>query len=252
MHGEFLPASKENLYLASIDVAWSAPPGLGLIFVNPEDRNSADREALFKWLGLKELTAIDICHKILKTHETWPHGSSNTNLSLHLKNAKLKCYDGVIRPLDQVAIPTKGLLEACPHLFFADLSDPDSTKWQYLSEIKVATGVNDFAYLRELEVLSKLRITTSTLEHARRACQYKAQNRRRISWDTRVAFESKKKLVYHPSRGWLSLQDCVWKSANPLENKNALAGVYPECDDFFRGFLKIKDAGISEVVKELK
>ncbi|EFQ26641.1 uncharacterized protein GLRG_02461 [Colletotrichum graminicola M1.001] len=114
------------------------------------------------------------------------------------------------------------------------------------------TEINDVAQLRELEVLSRLPITSRTLEDARRAYQYMAQNRRLVSTDTCMTFKSEKKLVYHPSRGWLSLQDCVWKSANPLKSTTTLADVYPECDDFFRGVLSIQDAGISEVVEELK
>ncbi|GKT96161.1 heterokaryon incompatibility protein [Colletotrichum tofieldiae] len=354
----FMPASTTNLYLASIDVAWSAPCGLALFFVNPEDRNNADREALFKWLGLSEFKTIDICHRILHTHEhldvrysdprprehiiqetiylyvhrklmdrttnnrllklwvvtedcwkpsparytylidpdispnlvlqyaselnpfmrilhpdyfeyanardilkedavfeegtktriaatvddaqveshltsvensvkrkanpfakwlkdsckiaTLPrltHDSEPTQealwlidnafldlllllrdntlqypsntmwiLSKGMKAGMVKCCDGVMRSLDQIAIPTPKLLEACPHLSFADLPDPGNMKWQYLSQFKVVTEANDAAYLQELEVLCQLPITSGTLENARRVYQYLGQN----------------------------------------------------------------------------
>ncbi|GJC82810.1 hypothetical protein ColLi_05648 [Colletotrichum liriopes] len=176
-------------------------------------------------------------------------------LSKEMKAGMVKCRDGAMRSLDQIAIPTPKLLEACPHLSFADLPDPGNMKWQYLSQFKVVTEADDAAYLQELEVLCQLPITSGTLEDARRVYQYLGQNGGKVLRGSRISdtfLDSNKKLVYHPSRGWLSLQECVWKCPNALKNATALADVYPECCDFFQAYLKVQDAGIPEAIEELK
>ncbi|KZL86453.1 heterokaryon incompatibility protein, partial [Colletotrichum incanum] len=155
--------------------------------------------------------------------------------------------------LDQVAIPTPKLLEACPHLSFVDLPDPGNTKWLYLSQFNVVTEAKDAAYIQELEVLCQLPITSGTLEEVRRIYRYLAQSGCNFWHRTRDTFlDSNKKLVYHPSRGWVPLRECVWEGPNALKNATTLTDVYPECCDFFQKYLNVQDSGIPEAIEELK
>ncbi|KAK1655997.1 hypothetical protein BDP81DRAFT_388852 [Colletotrichum phormii] len=70
MNGTFAAASTTNLFLASRDVAWSAPKGLGFVFVDPEARDDHRREALFHGLGVKKLSKREICERIVEDHRT--------------------------------------------------------------------------------------------------------------------------------------------------------------------------------------
>ncbi|KXH62181.1 hypothetical protein CSAL01_05514 [Colletotrichum salicis] len=70
INGTFAAASTTNLFLASRDVAWRAPRGLELVFVDPEARDDHRREALFHGLGVKKLSKREICERILKDHRT--------------------------------------------------------------------------------------------------------------------------------------------------------------------------------------
>ncbi|EXF85575.1 hypothetical protein CFIO01_06881 [Colletotrichum fioriniae PJ7] len=69
-NGSFVAASTANLYLASREVAWSAPRGLELVLVDPEARDDHRRETLFQRLGVDELWKRNICEWIVRDHRT--------------------------------------------------------------------------------------------------------------------------------------------------------------------------------------
>lgn len=71
---------------------------------------------------------------------------------------EVRCLDGQFRTLGSLAVPTLDLKRRCPHLDFADLPEPTSQGWNFLSKFGVITRVDTTAILRELQALRQISV----------------------------------------------------------------------------------------------
>lgn len=71
---------------------------------------------------------------------------------------EVRCLDGKSRTLGGLAVPTSDLKCHCPHLDFADLPEPTSQNWKFLSKFGVITEIDTTAILRELQALRQISI----------------------------------------------------------------------------------------------
>ncbi|KAJ0356388.1 hypothetical protein KNSL1_000099 [Colletotrichum chrysophilum] len=93
------------------------------------------------------------------------------------KKLLVPCRDGKVRELQETAIPSSSLLEACPHINFADISEPNNDKWCFLSNFSVIVEAKDQARIRELEVLRRITSLENALEKIQPIYEYLAKNR---------------------------------------------------------------------------
>lgn len=71
---------------------------------------------------------------------------------------QVRCLDGESRMLGTLAVPTLDLKRHCPHLDFADLPEPTSQDWNFLSRYGVITELDTTAILRELQALRRISV----------------------------------------------------------------------------------------------
>lgn len=69
---------------------------------------------------------------------------------------EVRCLDGESRTLGSLAVPTPDLKCHCPHLDFADLPEPTSQDWKFLSQYGVITELDTTAILLELQALRRI------------------------------------------------------------------------------------------------
>jgi len=106
-----------------------------------------------EWAFLRKENIADLL-LVVKWH--WKNNYRSPRLIKAVPELKVKCLDGITRPLGLSAIPTKELLRECPHINFADLPNPTSETWAFLSEFGILITANTTARLRELQALSNL------------------------------------------------------------------------------------------------
>lgn len=104
-----------------------------------------------EWIFLRDTEVTDL---LAVLEQTCRYGSPSPRLIQAVPELRVNCRDGLRRPLAEVAIPTKELLQACPHLNFADMQQPE--RWVFLSKFGVLTSPNTVARLRELHILAGL------------------------------------------------------------------------------------------------
>ena len=75
---------------------------------------------------------------------------------------RVKCIDGVLRPLKQTVLPLEALKRDGPHLVFVDLPQPDDIRWRKLSTFGVLTDLSIDFCLGELKALAAQPVTEST------------------------------------------------------------------------------------------
>ncbi|KAJ0377663.1 hypothetical protein COL26b_004134 [Colletotrichum chrysophilum] len=134
-----------------------------------EDRLTRER----KWL-IKH-AVMDL---VLLMRDDWAHYAANQRTLIPAaKKLLVPCRDGKVRELQETAIPSSSLLEACPHINFADISEPNNDKWCFLSNFSVIVEAKDQARIRELEVLRRITSLENALEKIQPIYEYLAKNR---------------------------------------------------------------------------
>lgn len=61
-----------------------------------------------------------------------------------------------------------------------------------------------------------------------------------------------KSFVFHPTREWVSTDECIWKSPCAFQTTLEISKIYPALENFFCGVIGIKNAGVREVIEELE
>ncbi|KAH6867174.1 hypothetical protein B0T10DRAFT_611919 [Thelonectria olida] len=167
----------------------------------------------------KEVTDLLLVLKQLCKHE--PPGPRLLHAVLELR---VKSREGTHRPLAELAIPTEGLLQICPHLDFADLQQPES--WKFLAKFGILTAPNTTARLQELAILASLPIEE--------------------------AFASKPLVfIARPQPAWVTHDSCVWSAPPAVRHVIKLATRYADCQTLFCHRLNVKNASIRHVADEL-
>lgn len=109
-----------------------------------------------EWEFLRDQNVLDLLYAVRDHLSTtiFP----NTKLVEAVPRLKVRCLDGESRRLGSLAVPTHDLESHCPHLHFADLPEPTSQDWKFLSEFGVITELNTTAILRELQTLRQISV----------------------------------------------------------------------------------------------
>jgi hypothetical protein len=85
-----------------------------------------------------------------------------TRLKIALSGLKVICKDGISQRLDQTARPLSRMISRGPHVPFADIPDPDDSRWHNFSIFGFLVGDSSEFYLRELKAFAALPVTGST------------------------------------------------------------------------------------------
>jgi hypothetical protein len=91
-----------------------------------------------------------------------PSGRVASKLKQAISEMRVKCIDGVLRPLKQTVLPLEALKRDGPHLVFVDLPQPDDIRWRKLSTFGVLTDLSIDFYLGELKAFAAQPVTDST------------------------------------------------------------------------------------------
>ncbi|KAH8892664.1 hypothetical protein GQ53DRAFT_646961, partial [Thozetella sp. PMI_491] len=163
-----------------------------------------------------------------------------------------------MRALGTLALPTKELMQKCPHLDFAQLHNPTKEAWGFLSAFNVITTCDTTAWLAELKAISRLPAdqVDNKAVHAiyRELSQVKSSEKDDVR-EIRKIFGSQPLVFVAKSNQsepkWISHNDCVWRAELPLKRVARLGSRYKDCKALFRGYLAVKSASIQDVVDEL-
>lgn len=109
-----------------------------------------------EWNFLRDQDVLDLLHVVRDQL------SATMFLAAKLVEAvprlEVRCLDGQSRALGRLAVPTLDLKRHCRHLHFADLPDPTSQNWKFLSHFGVITKRGTTAILRELQALRQISV----------------------------------------------------------------------------------------------
>lgn len=130
---------------------WLLGPGISRFTTVPTLVRDANLTP--EWVFLRNTDIVDLL-LVVKWH--WKSNHRHPELLKAVPELDVRCLDGITRPLGLSAIPTKELLQECPHLDFANLPDPTWETWGFLSEFGILTVANTTSRLRELQALSDL------------------------------------------------------------------------------------------------
>lgn len=68
---------------------------------------------------------------------------------------------------------------------------------------------------------------------------------------TRTSFHTES-LIYVDPGGWVLPQHCVWRASFPCTKVPVLSKLYRGCDNLFQALLKVRDAGLDDLISELE
>ncbi|KPM41929.1 hypothetical protein AK830_g4631 [Neonectria ditissima] len=113
-----------------------------------------------EWQFLRSVSVLDL---LLVVERVWEKATAdrlfdltNSELLREVPKLQIQCRDGKLRRLSETAIPTRELLQACPHLPFAALPNPE--RWTFLDTFGILVRPSTAARLQELDALSNLAI----------------------------------------------------------------------------------------------
>lgn len=104
-----------------------------------------------EWKFLRDQNVLDLLYVVRDQLSTTMF--SVAKLVEAVPRLEVRCLDGESRMLGSLAVPTLDLKCHCPHLDFADLPEPTSQDWKFLSQYGVITELDTTAILRELQAL---------------------------------------------------------------------------------------------------
>ncbi|GAB1311860.1 hypothetical protein MFIFM68171_02070 [Madurella fahalii] len=164
---------------------------------------------------------------------------------------EVRCLDGKSRTLGGLAVPTLDLKRHCPHLDFADLPQPTSHNWKFLSRFGVIVELGTTAILRELQALRQISVREVDASAIRDLYEALNSDTRESKNQIVAAFESTPLVfVPKPKPKWLSHKDCVWTAPKLLTRVTKLITYYRNCESLFHSLLGVKKAGTQHVVDE--
>jgi hypothetical protein len=107
---------------------------------------------------------------LLLLRDNWDYYSKDINsqrrnaskLKQAISQMRVKCINGVLRPLKQTVLPLESLKLAGPNLVFVDLPEPNDIRWLKLSTFGVLTNLSTEFYLSELKALAAQGVTENT------------------------------------------------------------------------------------------
>lgn len=109
-----------------------------------------------EWKFLRDQNVLDLLYVVRDQLSTTTFPAPK--LVEAVPRLAVRCLDGESRTLGGLAVPTPDLKCRCPHLDFADLPEPTSQDWNFLSQFGVITEVDTTAILRELQALRHISV----------------------------------------------------------------------------------------------
>ncbi|KAK7428051.1 hypothetical protein QQZ08_005483 [Neonectria magnoliae] len=199
-----------------------------------------------EWRFLRQVDVLDLLLVVEQVCGATP----SDQLLEAVPRLRVQGHDGIRRPLGEMAIPTRDLVQACPHLPFAALPNPE--RLTFLSKFGILTSLNTTARLQELDALTNLPIgrvdKRAVHEIYRGLCRCLQQERHMIA---EVFISKPLVFISRPTPEWVSHGKCVWSAPPPLKRTIRLDKVYSDCQKLFCDDLCVKPAGIEDVVDEL-
>lgn len=109
-----------------------------------------------EWKFLRDQNVLDLLHVVRNqlSNTMFPA----TKLVEAVPRLEVRCLDGESRTLGTLAVPNLDLKRHCSHLDFADLPEPTSQDWKFLSQFGVITELDTTAILRELQALRQISV----------------------------------------------------------------------------------------------
>ncbi|KAH7139701.1 hypothetical protein B0J13DRAFT_504973 [Dactylonectria estremocensis] len=200
-----------------------------------------------EWAFLRDTKVTDL---LLVLEQTCKHALPGPRLLQAVPELQIECRNGTRRPLAELAIPTEDLLQACPHLDFADLQQPE--RWKFLAKFGILTTPNTTARLRELDVLASLPIQSVDKDAIHECYRGLSLSSHQEAHMISEAF-ALKPLVFiaRPQPAWVTQGSCVWSAPPALKHVIKLANRYSDCQTLFCSRLEVKNASIKHVADEL-
>ncbi|KAH7013105.1 hypothetical protein EDB80DRAFT_607184 [Ilyonectria destructans] len=202
-----------------------------------------------EWAFLQKRDVADL---LLVVEQACKNSAIPPQLSQSVPELQVECRDGVGRrqPLANLAVPTKDLLRACPHIAFAKLPNPE--KWKFLERFGIPATPNTTARLRELNALADLPIELvdkNAVHECYRGLSRSPEQHKRIILEMFMS----KPLVFivRPQPQWVKRSSCVWNAPAVLKQVTRLATRYSDCQKLFCDYLGVESANIKDVVDEL-
>ncbi|KAH6668745.1 hypothetical protein B0J14DRAFT_518033 [Halenospora varia] len=196
---------------------------------------------------------------LLLLRDNWDYYSNDiksqsrnaSKLKQAISEMRVKCIDGVLRPLRQTVLPLEALKLAGRHLVFIDLPQPNNIRWLKLSTFGVLTNLSTEFYLGELKALAAQRVTESTSKLAVEAI-YAELGSCKLASPVREAFADYRLVYLQKLKRWVYLSECVWNAPQQLNSVHRLSSEYPLCSSLFRTCLLLGNATLDHVIKELQ
>jgi hypothetical protein len=216
-----------------------------------------------EWHFLRDRDVIDLLYAV--KFYLWTVPLLPTLLDA-VPKLRVRCRDGITRPLGGLALPSSELLQKCPHLDFAGLPNSTRSNWGFLSNFNVLTTCNTTARLRELRALSRLASTAFDVAVVHRI--YRALSSSRLSVSEAIdqsyiietdqayrdAFRRNALVFIDECESWDSMwtthYSCVWTAPAPLEQVIRLEPRYRDCEKLFCDLLGVRPAVVRHVVDE--
>ncbi|KIW35069.1 uncharacterized protein PV07_01789 [Cladophialophora immunda] len=130
------------------------------------------------------------------------------------------------------------------------LVDPQNTDWSFLRKFGVQTELSPDFFVKQLRALKENNdqgrvIATATTVYKAIAAYPALDSSKLASFHT-------ESLIYVDPGGWVLPQQCVWKASFPCTKVPVLSRLYRGCDNLFQALLKVRDAGLDDLISELE
>lgn len=135
-----------------------------------------------RWLIAKDPKGLLL---LLRDHLLKDYHSDLQYIRQEVQCMKITCRDGQERQLKDTAVPSKSLLDSCPHIAFGEFPDPENANWSCFSSFSVTTQVNIKAYMQELQAVILSPIGTETLGAVGQIYTYLSKNCRNLKGDAK-------------------------------------------------------------------
>lgn len=129
-----------------------------------------------EWAFLRDTDTVDL---LTAVKLGWREYRATEKVTQALRALRVRRLDGAVQELGDLAVPTREMMEECPHLDFAYLPVSKTGMWSFLSDIGVLVAPSTTARLRELEALRRIPIEEIDREavHQLYICLMEAKNR---------------------------------------------------------------------------
>ncbi|KIW17396.1 hypothetical protein PV08_04590 [Exophiala spinifera] len=176
-------------------------------------------------------------------------------LTADISNVEVSTDQGV-RKLCETILPSLSPI-SLGLLPILQLVDPQQTDWKFLHKFGVQTERSLDLYVKQLRVLKEstdqgqVKATAITLYKGILAYPCMDGSKLYSHRRTRASFRNESLIYIGPGR-WVLPQQCLWKASFPCTKVPVLSELYPGGQQLFQIILRVRDAGLDDLVSELE